>query len=540
MIISTLFLASFNVVAGTPLSVGADNSCDFDSIQTAIDSGLSDTVRIANNKAYFENIVINDRDITLTGGYADCTDANNNVTDFSQATIDGGGSGSVLLVSGNSQERNVDIRNLLIGHGSSGLMSTADVELNVNNVTFTNNTNVGAFIFGGENNVTFTDVLVTSNGGSGVVCSGTNNLINFEGDSLITDNDSSSNGGGLSVSGGCRANLYAPTQVTNNVSAEDGGGIYVADGSEVNLVGVALIGNTADSDDTGDGVGGAVAVFDALSVVNAANSKFINNAAYTGGAIAAYQDGEFISYAVNTVSTPCATPGNCTEYRGNTAVNVGGVFSASQNGKITALHATIKNNGLFGNGLIAIASKGATVDIEGSVIVKNGTDSFPGTNLFYINGLDDNATRITLNHVTVADNEISDSMVYNGMGTFALYASIVQESVDVSITNNATSHTFECAIVHETNSFIPGPTVTIDDPQFINPGTDYHIKPTSPAVDYCYAAEPLSSGLGYDMEFEWRNYDDPNVTNLHGTYDIGADEYRWDNDLIFMNGFEQD
>jgi len=539
LIIMALVLISFNSLAGAVvqyLTVGdeTDLSCDYHSIQAAIDSGLSDTIRIASNKVYFENVVINDKDMVLTGGYVDCTNASNNITDLSSAVIDGGGSGSVVLVSGNNQERNVDIRHLLIGNGTSGLMTTADVQLNVNDVTLVNNDNVGAFIFGGENSVTFEDVVVTSNDGPGVICSGTNNFIKFEGDSLITGNDSSTNGGGLSISGECRANLYAPTKVINNTSVDDGGGIYVSSGSEVNLVGVEISGNTADIDSTGTGSGGAVAVFDALSVVNAANSKFISNSAKTGGAIAAFNEGEFLSYAVNTVSAPCNTPGNCTEYRGN----AGDVFSASHGGKIDVLHANIKNNAssLSQGGVVAFTFDGGAVNIEGSMIVKNGTDSFPGLHLFYING----TGIITLNHVTVADNEISQSVVYNDAGTFALNASIVQESVDISMTDSPVSHTFECAIVHETDSFSAGGTVTIDDPQFINPGLDYHIKPTSPAIDYCYAAVPLSPGLGYDMEFEGRNYDDPNVTNLHGAYDIGADEYRWDNDLIFMHGFEQD
>ena len=527
--------AEDNQIQGAPfLTVGNGGSCDYSSIQAAIDSTLSNVIRIASDKVYFENITIDDRNLVLTGGYANCSDANNNITDLSSAIIDGGGSGAVVLVSGNSEERSVAIRNINIGNGTSGLMSTADVQLNVDNVTLLNNDNVGAFIFGGDNSVTFEDVVVTSNDGSGVVCSGANNYINIEGDSIITDNDSPTNGGGLSIAGGCRANLYAPTKVTNNTSLDDGGGIYVSGGSEVNLVGIEVTGNTADFDNSGSGVGGGVAVFDAFSVVNAANSKFISNSAKNGGAVAAFYEGQFISYAVNTMSTPCSTPGSCTEYRGN----AGGVFSASHNSRIDILHANIKNNGssLSENAMIAFAFDEGTVNIEGSMIVKNGTDSFPGLHLFYING----TGIITLNHVTVADNEASESVVYNGAGTFALNASIVQESVDISKTNTPISHTFECAIVHETDSFSAGGTVTIDDPQFINPGLDYHIKPTSPAVDYCYAAEPLRPGLGYDMEFEGRNYDDPNVTNLHGAYDIGADEYRWDNDLIFMNGFEQE
>ncbi|WP_154224508.1 hypothetical protein [Marinicella rhabdoformis] len=534
--------AEDNQIQGAPfLTVGNGGTCDYSSIQAAIDSTLSNVIRIASDKVYNENITIDDRNMVLTGGYADCSGANNNITDLSSAVIDGGGSGAVVSVSGNSEERSVDIRNLLIGNGTSGLMSTADVQLNVENVTLINNDNVGAFIFGGDNNVSFVDVVVSSNDGSGIICAGQENILNIQGESLISDNDTSNSGGGLLITGGCKANLFAPVKVKDNSSVGDGGGIKVADGSIVNLNGIEILGNEAGSDGNGSGSGGGVSVSGEFSIVNAVNSKFRDNKGHTGGAVEAFDQGQFTSYAANTLANPCHTPGSCTDYRGNTAGNLGGVFAATQNGKITVLHANIKHNGLLGdNGLIGFASLDGVLKIEGSMIVKNGTDSFPGINLFYINGGVNQASAISLNHVTIASNEITESVVHNSGGIFAMNSSIVQESVDVSKTTNAASHDFECVIAHETSSFSAGGTVTIDDPEFINPLTnDFHIKPTSPAIDYCYAAEPLTVELGYDMDFEGRNYDDPNVTNLHGTYDIGADEYRWDNDLIFMNGFEQ-
>ena len=544
VILTTLLFSSFNVFSGQVfVSVGAnnDNACDYHSIQAAINSNDSDTIRIASNKVYFENVVIDDKDMMLTGGYADCAGANSNIADLSSAVIDGGGSGSVLLVSGNSQERVVDIRHLLIGNGTSGLMSTADVVLNLNNVTLINNDNVGAFIFNGDNSVTFDDVLITSNEGSGIICVGSNNYINIEGDSVISDNESPTNGGGLSIIGECMANLYAPTKVTNNMSVGDGGGIYVAGGSLVNMNGIVISENEADSGSNGTGSGGAVSVSDEFSIVNAINTKFFDNKGNTGGAVEVSNLGQFTSYAANTIINPCATPGSCSEYRGNSATNLGGVFAATQNGQITVLHANIKRNSLvFDNGLIAFVSLSGMINIEGSMIVQNGAEDFPAINLFYINGSVNDPSRISLNHVTVADNEISESVVHNAGGIFALNSSIIQENVDVSKTTNAASHNIKCAIVHETDSFNSGGTVTIEDPEFRSPGADYHIKPTSPAIDYCYAIEPLTVGLDYDIDLEGRNYNDPNAGNLHGAYDIGADEYRWDNDVIFMSGVEQD
>ncbi len=318
----------------------------------------------------------------------------------------------------------------------------------------------------------------------------------------------------------------------------DGGGISVSDGSIVNLNGVQIVENSADFNNDDSGNGGGVHVEDEFTIVNAVNVKFEGNSAARGGAVAVEENGNFTSYAVNTVSNPCQTQGECSSFRGNTVSTLGGVFYAATEGRILAMHALIRGNGAPGSGLVALANGGAHIEIEGSIIVKNGGEDLPSVDLFNIAGLLDNTTRITLDHVTIADNELTGSVIRNSNGNFSLTSSIVQEEVDVSSETNSISHTFECAIVNETNSFSDGPTVTIDDPQFMGT-SNYHIKPTSPAVDYCYNAASLTVELGYDIDLEGRDYDDPNVDDLHGAFDLGADEYRWDNDLIFMNGFEE-
>lgn len=526
--------------AGQPfVTVGADNDnvCDYHNIQEAIDGGLSNTIRIASNKLYQENVVIDDRDLTLTGGYADCTGANNNITDLSRAEIYGDG-GSVVLVTGNNEVRDVAIRNLHITGGNIGLNVNASVQLNVSDVKLVDNTLTGVFLDDGDVTSTFTDVFIALHHGPGVACIGANNSIHLEGNSMVTNNLSSSDGGGLIISAGCTAHLDAPTIVTNNTANDNGAGIYVSDGAIVNLNGAQIVGNSADVDGDGSGDGGAVYVEGEFSIVNAVNVKFEGNSASRGGAVAVADKGRFTSYAANTVSNPCVTPGECTSFKGNSVSTFGGVFYASTEGQILAMHAMIRGTGAPADGLIALANGGAHIEIEGSMIVKNGGEDLPADDLFNVAGLLDNTTRITLDHVTIADNEITDSVFRNSNGNFSLTSSIVREEVDVSSETNSVSHTFECAIVNETGSFSAGPTVTVDDPQFIG-ANNYHIKPTSPAVDYCYDAASLTVELGYDIDLEGRNYDDPNMEDLNGTFDIGADEYRWDNDLIFMNGFEE-
>lgn len=532
--------ATDNQIQGSPfLTVGDGNNCDFSSIQAAIDSTLSNTLRIASDKAYLESVTIDDRSMVLTGGYANCTTAENNDTDLSKAVISGNDSGIVINVTGNDQVNDLVLRHLAIGNADVGLQSTADANIDVDDVVIINNNDAGVLLFGGDNNLTMNDVLINDNDGSAVACLGVDNQVVIQGDSEIKGNESAGVGGGLAIASACKANVYAPTEVAENKAVSHGGGIYVEGGALVNLHGIEVALNQADSDSDNDGLGGGLFVKDAMSIVNAINVKFEGNSAYSGGAVAAQENGTFTSYAANTQSNPCATPGQCSTYEGNTAQARGGVLFATTEGRIKVLHANITGNGLMNHGLVAHASNDGEIEIEGSMVVKNGGEDLPGSSLFNVNGLIGDPS-IKLNHVTIAANHVSSSVVRNNAGHFSMNASIVQDDVDVSSEINSTSHAFECVMAHETDSFSAGGTVTVNDPQFINPSAnDFHVKPTSPAIDYCYDAEPLTVELGYDIDFESRNYDDPNVTDLHGQYDIGADEYRWDNDLIFMNGFEQ-
>lgn len=531
------------------LTVGNGNSCDFNEIQAAVtfaknSMGSIDTIRVASDKDYPENVTIDDMDILITGGYDNCSNAALNIGDLSKPAVYGSNEGVIIKVTGDGLTREVDIRHLAIGNANAGIETTANANIRVRDLVIVNNNNAGIFIFGGDNFVTLENVVIYGTEGSAVACFGENNSINIQGESELRNNESPTQGGGMSIGSACKANVYAPTVIAENTAAQNGGGIYVSGGSLVNLRGINVSYNQADSDSDNDGNGGGLFVKDPLSIVNAINVTFEGNSAYSGGAVAAHDDGSFTSYAENTQNNPCVNEGQCTEYKGNTAVSRGGVLHATTQGQIKVLHANITGNGLLDHGLVAHSSVDGVIDIEGSMIVKNGGEDLPGSSLFFSNGVSgNNLATIRLNHVTIADNHVlnGESVVRNFFGVFSMNASIVIDDVDVSNAVAPESHSFECVMAHETDSFSAGGTVTVNDPQFANPTiNDYHLKPTSPAIDYCYDAEPLTVELGYDIDFENRNYDDPNVTDLHGHYDIGADEYRWDNDLIFMDGFESD
>ena len=64
--------------SGSFITVGGDTlGCHFNNIQDAIDSiPFSETgeIRIATNKTYHENLLIDDINVSLIGGYDDCFD----------------------------------------------------------------------------------------------------------------------------------------------------------------------------------------------------------------------------------------------------------------------------------------------------------------------------------------------------------------------------------------------------------------------------------------------------------------------------------
>ncbi|VAW39197.1 hypothetical protein MNBD_GAMMA01-132 [hydrothermal vent metagenome] len=105
------------------LTVGADGACTYSSIQAAIDNFLQSPlgnidIRIATNKTYVENIVIGNTNISLSGGYSNC----------SNPTGAGGG-----LLSNDSDLAlfldNVDIRNNTARNGAGIAIVGGDTDL---------------------------------------------------------------------------------------------------------------------------------------------------------------------------------------------------------------------------------------------------------------------------------------------------------------------------------------------------------------------------------------------------------------------------
>jgi hypothetical protein len=110
------------------LLVGGDAqpfTCNHSDIQSAIDAADPDEVaeiRIANNQSYSnQSLVINDRSITLRGGYGSCVEAANQIIDLDQRTVlDGGAQGRVIdITAPPGAGREVRLENLLLREGAA-------------------------------------------------------------------------------------------------------------------------------------------------------------------------------------------------------------------------------------------------------------------------------------------------------------------------------------------------------------------------------------------------------------------------------------
>jgi len=561
IILWVLTLSGFNAYAGEPfITVGADddNDCDYHTIQAAVDSGLSDTIRIASNKNYFESIALLNSNNYLIGGYANCQMAGLNITDLSQAIITGNGNDDVISINVVlSNNYDIKLKNIIVANGFGGISATsqnnAQLSLIIDGVRMFNNNYNGFKVLtfaGSDADVVLNDVIIDFNDSSGVVCEGSDSNIRVTGTSKIKDNTTSDKGAGLWVADGCQLTAYSPTIIENNQAQNNGGGMYVASGGDVTLWGLAtgcengicygvddapvIIRNNTGS------IGGAIAINNEESSVTMANALVENNVASIQGGAISVSAGEMTGYTYLD-GEKCWQVGKCNQIINNKANFSGGAIYAEFNAKVDFYSTWFKGN-RADKGVIVAVDGNSTVTINNSMMVKNGDNGsgdYSDNNLFEISSNAQNPnTAITLEYVTVADNEVIDEVVKNDEGSIRIHSSIINENVDVYAVTNHVLAQFECLIVNETDSFSAGGTVMVATPEFMNPSNDdYRNKPSSVAVDYCY--EITSDWYG-DMEWDEHGFDDPNKINLHGSYDLGADEYIIDNDIIFKHGYEQD
>jgi len=567
---------NFILVGGEP------NGCDFDNIQDAIDSAaLSgvDEIRIASNSTYVENLVIDNINITLVGGYDSCFNAGQTGPGNFKVDIDGSGASlPVLRITGASQRNTVVLKNIRFENGTGSGLQTggginaydANTQILMENVGIDNNTGSGLGVLGGPNtndtDIIMTKTTISSNTagfGGGISCSAGNASIIMGSDSGIIFNSVTNPnglGGGAHITFDCTFSMYSSGMVSNT-SLNHGGGLFVGSGARAFLIGrkvcdennclgdderpVIFNGNQADSDSSGEGNGGAVHIENSFSFVAMSQVWIRSNSAANGGAVSLDDKAGMV---IDRESKKCLISDvisrdkcNLIEFNLATATLGNGGAIYNNNGQVELRKSYFENNRAdFGTAVSTIGNTATTL-IKDSVFTNNGNNGVGGFSDEYVIRAAAGAEYI-IDYSTFADNhaEISVfgiSSLQNSMLT--LRKSIVHDSDTGEVLNgNFGTATFDCVFAHEINS-ISGSQLFFGNPGFVDRGNgDFHLDPSiSPAVDLCVD----SGNSQLDIDTDIRGFDDSTVTNQgnnpNARYDAGAHE-TYVSDIIFENDYE--
>ncbi len=584
-------------------TVGADTACQYSSIQTAIDDFAQSPfgnieIRIANNKTYIENIVIDNETLSLVGGYTDCTQAaQGGNPGNNQSIIDGNNLETVIRIEGTTQRRTIMLKNLRLLHGTNvgpggGLVSyLSDVALSLENVDIRNNTahyGAGIAIIAGNTDLIMRESRVLGNVADyagGIYCSGSASSVNVGNHSGIIANFANSplsqfpNGRGAGAYiDGCYFAIFTGshdngtlTGMDSNTAESHGGAIY-AENAIIRLHGhqhcgaVGCLGDDTNpvsfrSNQSNFGVG---------AVLYAKNSDVKVNAVWmegnVGNSILYLEASELV---IERAQQPCWSNSHCNLIENNDGL----VISGSNISDTNISNVIFKNNpgGVLSFGNLSSIRK--VVNIESNVFYNNGSFSVLGIafTVFDIFGAFD----VSFIHNTVVDNNSSDSIFnldWNAgvAGTvppiFEAHSNIVDNPGAIFLTHNAISAfngitdidvNISALITNETDSLLEvngvfNDAINFSGGDFITqtvPGEvlfvdrangDLHLSPNSRAIDYFNT--PSRATVTYkDIDYQDRGIDDPNnqspISSLF-FYDLGADERIEQPDLMFVDGFE--
>jgi len=569
--------------------VGNDLSCDFNTIQEALDlveTGADNIIRVANNvpnATYNENLSFQtDNALTsvfIYGGYDTCQ---GNSTEF-PTTVDGNASAPVLNITGDGSARLIVLSDFTFKNGLHDLLDRAgglniignNLTVDVSDSTINQNTGIrggGVSIDGTGSVFVIRNTNIVNNqaqNGGGIACDfGSVRLMHPSSVSFNTASSGLSeagDGGGLYINLNCDLLLQtgddsvaAINGVIGNQASRHGGGIYAGTSSKVTLANSGEVypvvkDNIADADNNLSGFGGGM-YFTGFGTEADINSGIIaQNEAVNGGGIAVDNQAD-VDVFPNSGTCPFKRP--CTQIRGNRAGansgggpanGLGGALYANNEANLSVIMSAITENEAD-SGIVAATTGAGFISMVSNFITDNGDTSeavFNDAYLMFANG--DNS-RIDIARNTIAGNDVSGDggalFLISFGAIFIVEGSIIQDDSEevLQVFNDSGQATFVrlvCNVMHETNSLsgadqVNGNVISTN-PEFVDSNNgDYHILPTSVAVDMCddYAGWPR------DIDSELKGFDDLNVPNVEGPYDAGADE-TYLSDVIFRDNFEQ-
>lgn len=590
-LLSLIFCAG-NAFAGgilTIITVGTSASCDFNNLQSAINSastGDEDLTEIRLSRDLNDQVLtVTNRNLVIDGQWPSCTSGLPQLGLLH--TLRGNDVDTVMRFNGNGNGDgvySVELRNLIIRGGGAdnpvsdrggGLRIEEGARVTVADSRIGDNEALlggGAYVFGPAARLILdegtilgsvgtlslnanraVDLFPATAQGGGIWCGGGATV--RIGDGRIRSNTSAGDGGGL-YADACGVVILTRSEFVGNAdgfvtffentAAGNGGGVYLANESILNWSSFganSFSGRAAGNRATGRG--GAV-FMTGESEFNGHWIRFEDNRADGRGGALAVQGDSVLSMLTDSgfhcAFTTC--PGifgtrGITE--GDSATLIGGAVYVDSGGQVNLQNVHLYDN--FANNGSAMhlsgSSSGATLD---SVLIARNTLYGVGNGTSTIE-LTSSASTL-LRHVTMAGNfrasdqfpglePAASSIRANGnSGTLTLRNSLFYDDATLVLRLLVgASASGSCVFAHENGSF---PNAILLDPLYVDTtgnSPDYSLQALSPAIDACASSSPNVVDLfGSPLP-----YDTPQL-NIGGPYDAGAIEYFVDR--IFRDGFD--
>ena len=569
----TLIAVFFSFVTSTCtafITVGTDADCTYNNFTSAYASGNSE-IRVTTQQS-LAPFTIN-RLITLRGGFANCSDANNGIISADLTQWDGNNNQTVLTLDmpNNGIVKTVNLYNFKIFNGrntsfaSAGGINVRDFAyLYIHNSLIQSNVGDeggGIRLRGQEAKVTLINTQLKSNtansAGGGIYCENGAEFFLSE-ESSVQLNFTSGKGGGIFANDSCSVSLtsggynmagdYSLYGVNYNI-AEFGGGIYAKNSSHIFASGdfshPALITENFSTNNNIQFYGGGGVFLTGLGTNFVAFNTYIegNTATNSGAGFVVQNEAEL---RMVRYSYACWDNDKCSSISNNKLTSnagFGGAGVVDNAGVVTISQSVIANNHGLKSAILHIQDR-SSVTLEGNLITQNkGIQNGVAQNLFELYATTPlNSSELTTLYNTIVANDAAT--IFHLKDNIAIpflkvINSIIRDNGTIMLNDNnalTSGLTFDCDFLHE-NVSLQGTLnkIFLSPPGFVDAANgDYHLQRFSNAVDIC--DESVMASAHTDLNGNQRGFDDLALTNLFGAYDVGAYEGQFD--VIFKHGFE--
>ncbi|HEV8632448.1 MAG TPA: hypothetical protein VGV61_19195 [Thermoanaerobaculia bacterium] len=367
-------LALTAVLASSPLAVeaaafrvgnGGSPPCTHADLAAAVAAAAANPgndqiyVTRADPPSLAATVDINDQDVEIIGGFADCAAATPSGRTTVTVDADPG-----FHIHGSVVTRNVKLRGLWIDASAGGRSLRIEDQ---SYVEVRDSELIGGFVSGDGGQVWMSGSNTlwlrgrsklrgagASGDGGGIHCSAGGVVIVDEASSVRAN--SATNGGGI-YADNCSVTAYGyppgDEAILDNSASADGGGIYAANGSTIQLIGqlglpAVMLGNSAR-------LGGALFVTDDTTLALGHNALFIdNNAVLAGGGI--YLRGG-ATFRLDSSTSRCVLGPPCSSFINNFASaggsGTGGAIAVTTGGHALVFETLFNENSADHTGTIA-------------------------------------------------------------------------------------------------------------------------------------------------------------------------------------------